>query len=181
MVGLTSRRSQPPLALAVPLSRFTPRVGGGSAFFVSFKNMISRVYCLITYFVMIMCYGLIAWAEHRFQISEIIEANRPGFIGPDGSTAVMLLPVNLCCIRNFSSGAIYYCAFMVFTAAFSIFFRFFRRTDFLIVTISITTVYLTFYGVMSAVTLVGRMKNAANKTMELTVHRAAVSGEARDD
>ncbi len=32
--GLTMRRSQPPLALAVPLSRFTPRVGGGSAFFV---------------------------------------------------------------------------------------------------------------------------------------------------
>ena len=32
--GLTSRRSQPPLALAVPLSRFTSRVGGGSAFFV---------------------------------------------------------------------------------------------------------------------------------------------------
>src|ERR1039458_6499240 len=31
---LTSRRSQPPLALSVPLSRFTPRVGGGSAFFV---------------------------------------------------------------------------------------------------------------------------------------------------
>ena len=27
----TNRRSQPPLALAVPLSRFTPRVGGGSA------------------------------------------------------------------------------------------------------------------------------------------------------
>jgi hypothetical protein len=32
--SLTSRRSQPPLALAVPLSRFTSRVGGGSAFFV---------------------------------------------------------------------------------------------------------------------------------------------------
>ena len=32
--GLTSRRSQPPLALAVPLSRFTSQVGGGSAFFV---------------------------------------------------------------------------------------------------------------------------------------------------
>ena len=31
---LTSRRSQPPLALSVPLSRFTSRVGGGSAFFV---------------------------------------------------------------------------------------------------------------------------------------------------
>ncbi len=29
---LTSRRSQPPLALAVPLSRFTSRVGGGSVF-----------------------------------------------------------------------------------------------------------------------------------------------------
>jgi len=33
-LGSTSRRSQPPLALAVPLSRFTSRVGGGSAFFV---------------------------------------------------------------------------------------------------------------------------------------------------
>src|ERR1035437_4446202 len=31
---LTSRRSQPPLALSVPLSRFTSRVGGGSAFYV---------------------------------------------------------------------------------------------------------------------------------------------------
>jgi len=29
-----SRRSQPPLPLAVPLSRFTSRVGGGSAFYV---------------------------------------------------------------------------------------------------------------------------------------------------
>ena len=34
VIGLTSRRSQPPLARSVPLSRFTPRVGGGSAFFV---------------------------------------------------------------------------------------------------------------------------------------------------
>src|SRR5665213_3079096 len=34
MIRLTSRRSQPPLALAVPLSRFTSQVGGGSAFFV---------------------------------------------------------------------------------------------------------------------------------------------------
>ncbi len=32
---LTSRRSQPPLALSVPLWRFTSRVGGGSAFYVS--------------------------------------------------------------------------------------------------------------------------------------------------
>src|ERR1035437_8803245 len=31
---LTSRRSQPPLALSVPLSRFTSQVGGGSAFYV---------------------------------------------------------------------------------------------------------------------------------------------------
>jgi hypothetical protein len=31
---LTSRRSQPPLTLSGPLSRFTSRVGGGSAFFV---------------------------------------------------------------------------------------------------------------------------------------------------
>src|ERR1035437_4955472 len=32
--GLTSRRSQPPLAASVPPSRFTSRVGGGSAFYV---------------------------------------------------------------------------------------------------------------------------------------------------
>ena len=31
---LTSRRSQPPLALSVPLSRFASQVGGGSAFYV---------------------------------------------------------------------------------------------------------------------------------------------------
>jgi hypothetical protein len=37
---LTSRRSQPPLALSVPLSRFTPRVGGGSAFYV--RQQVSR-------------------------------------------------------------------------------------------------------------------------------------------
>src|SRR5664279_5357369 len=37
--GLTSRRSQPPLALAVPLSRFTSRVGGGSAFYVRMKHI----------------------------------------------------------------------------------------------------------------------------------------------
>jgi len=30
----TQQLTQPPLALSVPLSRFTPRVGGGSAFFV---------------------------------------------------------------------------------------------------------------------------------------------------
>src|SRR5271154_4973112 len=30
----TQQRAQPPLALAVPLSRFTSRVGGGSAFYV---------------------------------------------------------------------------------------------------------------------------------------------------
>jgi hypothetical protein len=37
------------LALAVPLSRFTPRVGGGSAFFVRrhYRATISRVGCLI--------------------------------------------------------------------------------------------------------------------------------------
>ena len=37
---LTSRRSQPPLARSVPLSRFTSRVGGGSAFFVRLKLLI---------------------------------------------------------------------------------------------------------------------------------------------
>jgi hypothetical protein len=35
---LTSRRSQPPLALFVPLSRFTSRVGGGSALVVRHQD-----------------------------------------------------------------------------------------------------------------------------------------------
>src|SRR5665647_1009599 len=39
---LTSRRSQPPLALSVPLSRFTPRVGGGSAFYVRRHSRVLR-------------------------------------------------------------------------------------------------------------------------------------------
>jgi hypothetical protein len=34
VMRLTPRWSQPPLALAVPLSRFASRVGGGSAFYV---------------------------------------------------------------------------------------------------------------------------------------------------
>jgi hypothetical protein len=39
---LTSRRSQPPLALSVPLTRFTSLVGGGSAFFVRRRYTIVR-------------------------------------------------------------------------------------------------------------------------------------------
>ena len=35
---LTSRRSQPPLALSVPLTRFTSQVGGGSAFYVRHQH-----------------------------------------------------------------------------------------------------------------------------------------------
>jgi hypothetical protein len=38
----TQQLTQPPLALAVPLSRFTPRVGGGSAFFVRPKLPVSN-------------------------------------------------------------------------------------------------------------------------------------------
>src|ERR1035437_7170915 len=48
-----SRRSQPPLALAVPLSRFTPRVGGGSAFFVRPHRAMDDTS------------HLAAWAEYR--------------------------------------------------------------------------------------------------------------------
>ena len=44
IIGLTSRRSQPPLALAVPLSRFTSRVGGGSAFYVRPRPNITKAY-----------------------------------------------------------------------------------------------------------------------------------------
>ena len=40
---LTSRRSQPPLALSVRLSRFTSRAGGGSAFFVRLTRRMSAL------------------------------------------------------------------------------------------------------------------------------------------
>src|ERR1039457_5576359 len=39
---LTSRRSQPPLARSVPLSRFTSRVGGGSAFYVRHHHTLMK-------------------------------------------------------------------------------------------------------------------------------------------
>ena len=43
-----SRRSQPPLALSVPLSRFTSRVGGASAFFVSCaKRTMKRFFTIL--------------------------------------------------------------------------------------------------------------------------------------
>jgi len=41
----TQQLTQPPLALAVPLSRFTPRVGGGSAFFVRHRHAQSFLIC----------------------------------------------------------------------------------------------------------------------------------------
>ena len=59
--SLTSRRSQPPLALAVPLSRFTPRVGGGSAFFVRPLSMPSL-------FLMVLGDDLIPKSSARLSI-----------------------------------------------------------------------------------------------------------------
>src|ERR1017187_6129082 len=59
---LTSRRSQPPLALSVPLSRFTSQVGGGSAFFV--RRMSTT-----------------AFKTHEMSIYDLLELirKRPGF------------------------------------------------------------------------------------------------------
>jgi hypothetical protein len=48
---LTSRRSQPPLALAVPLSRFTSQVGGGSAFFVR-QQLIMKTFLVVCLFLL---------------------------------------------------------------------------------------------------------------------------------
>src|SRR5208282_5522405 len=42
-------RSQPPLALAVPLSRFTSQVGGGSAFFVRLLTRFAIMIDMILY------------------------------------------------------------------------------------------------------------------------------------
>ena len=54
-----SRRSQPPLALSVPLSRFTPRVGGGSAFYVSRLHTLT----VKTIFLLFGCFTLtLFWA-----------------------------------------------------------------------------------------------------------------------
>jgi hypothetical protein len=47
VVCLTSRRSQPPLARSVPLSRFTSRVGGGSAFFVRRTDSTNMARCSV--------------------------------------------------------------------------------------------------------------------------------------
>ena len=133
--------------------------------------MNSRVQSLLIYSIMILCYGSIAWAEHRFQISQIIEANRPAFIRPDVTTAVMLLPVNLSWIRNLSIDAIYYFVFMICMAVSAIFFKFSRRTDLLFILTAITIVYLTIYGLMSSLTLLGYMKITANQTTLPTHYR----------
>ena len=59
---LTSRRSQPPLALAVPLSRFTSRVGGGSAFFVRRHETRCHISCACC-----GCYYLRWMQSHLYQ------------------------------------------------------------------------------------------------------------------
>jgi hypothetical protein len=55
---LTSRRSQPPLALAVPLSRFTSRVGGGSAFYVRQHDKLMKILAIL-----FMCCGTLYAAD----------------------------------------------------------------------------------------------------------------------
>ena len=60
---LTSRRSQPPLARSVPLSRFTSPVGGGSAFFV---RRHSRAMRKLTFIVLLILTTLAAIAAARF-------------------------------------------------------------------------------------------------------------------
>ena len=57
---LTSRRSQPPLALSVPLSRFTSRVGGGSAFFVDMAN-----YCQVSNKSAFRNASFFGWSHHE--------------------------------------------------------------------------------------------------------------------
>src|SRR5665647_1262905 len=57
--GLTSRWSQPPLALAVPLSRFTSRVGGGSAFYVRPHYTLMKTHKLVSR-VILTCGALVS-------------------------------------------------------------------------------------------------------------------------
>jgi hypothetical protein len=64
-VRLTSRRSQPPLALAVPLSRFTSQVGGGSAFFVRHHRAVEFYDCFRLHFV---CAWLPCWIGRRHSV-----------------------------------------------------------------------------------------------------------------
>jgi hypothetical protein len=60
LCSLTSRRSQPPLARSVPLSRFTSRVGGGSAFFVRRPMRTSHISLVLVF--CLLCFG----CAHRF-------------------------------------------------------------------------------------------------------------------
>jgi hypothetical protein len=39
-----NQSTEPPLALAVPLSRFTPQVGGGSAFYVDMAALARELF-----------------------------------------------------------------------------------------------------------------------------------------
>ena len=77
---LTERRSQPPLALSVPLSRFTSRVGGGSAFFVRRHERTCHISC-----------GLLAAAIICGGCSRTyISTGDPGIPSPDGDTRLCI-------------------------------------------------------------------------------------------
>src|SRR5450830_1662717 len=60
LAGHGSRRSQPPLALSVPLSRFTPRVGGGSAFFVRPLRHVSTNIKYVTFVYLVLAPSYLA-------------------------------------------------------------------------------------------------------------------------
>jgi hypothetical protein len=52
---MTRRRSQPPLALAFPQSRFTSRVGGGSAFFRRHSTLMRALFCIFVFTLLVGC------------------------------------------------------------------------------------------------------------------------------
>jgi uncharacterized membrane protein (Fun14 family) len=60
----SQQETQPPLALAVPLSRFTPRVGGGSAFFVRHHYTLMKKLAIIGLLVVVVVACLLLYWQH---------------------------------------------------------------------------------------------------------------------
>src|ERR1035438_2486093 len=85
MIGLTSRRSQPPLALSVPLSRFTPRVGGGSAFFVRRHPSMGEYIAYSTVLVILVFYFFMRfrWLSRRLDKELAEDIDKPKFTFTD--------------------------------------------------------------------------------------------------
>jgi len=101
-------KSPEPLALAVPLSRFTPRVGGGSAFYVRHHSHYMKTFIIIGFTVVVLVVGSLLFWHYRnlnkHPSDSAVRQELPGtwveaaengitktmMIGPDGHTTIQI-------------------------------------------------------------------------------------------